>query len=177
MKTKKVNPNIQAEKAPKKEMPPVKTYHQEYHVDLFSWGKMPVTDEYLRKFAAEWVDRAQQDEDMLLLWEFATLKRVLPDKIEDWAKRCPELKQAREMVRKIVGERREKGALKKKLDAYSVFRNQHYYDAMDKASEEWRTELKSKQAQSGASTGPITVVMPKFKIDTKGNAVEDKDDE
>jgi len=162
MTVKKLNTNTEPKGKPKKEMPPIVTYYQEYHLDLFSMGKMPVTVEYLRKFATEWVERAEMDEDMVTLWDFPTKKRVTPDRVWDWMKRCPELSAAKEIVTSIVGDRREKGAIKKKYDASSVFRNQHHYCAMDKASEEWRSDLKSKQAQSGAATGPITVVMEKF---------------
>jgi len=158
------NNNTQVKEAAKKRE--IVPYRVEYFDNLFSNGKIPVSQDYLKKFAQEWIEVAREDEDMLVLAEFLDKKGVGDNIMEDWMKRCPELAEAKERVRRTIAIRREKGAMKKKLDSHSVFRSQHWYDPKDKAGEEWRATLRAKN-DNLSGTGNITVVMERF-----GNEVD-----
>lgn len=136
----------------------LKSYHQEYFVDLFSGAKIPVTNEYIKKCAAEWVGLVQEEE-ILLMSTYRLRKRVPRRVWERWLQRCPELKEAQELVRDMIAERREFGGLKLKYSAPLIMKVQHLYDPEWKESEVWRASLAPK---SESITQPIQVVLERF---------------
>jgi len=137
---------------------PMKTYHQEYFVDLFSGAKIPVTDEYLKKCATEWLQLVREEE--VLLMSTYRLRKAIPNQTWDtWIQRCPELQAARDLVRDMIAERRECGGLKNIYSAQWGLKQQHVYDKEWKESEEWRANLASKVANS---TQPIQVILENF---------------
>jgi hypothetical protein len=136
----------------------LKTYHQEYFVDLFSGAKIPVTDEYIKKCATEWLQLVR-DEEILVMSTYR-LRKAIPERVWDrWLQRCPELKAARELVRGMIAERRECGGLKFQYSAPLIMKVQHLYDQQWKESEEWRASIAPK---SESITQPIQVVLERF---------------
>ena len=161
MKQKSSNSIIAVNKQPKSGMDSketMKTYHQEYFVDLFSGAKIPVTDEYLKKCATEWLGLVQ-DEEILMMSTYRLRKRIPNQTWDTWIQRCPELKAARDLVRDMIAERRECGGLKFKYSAPLIMRMQHLYDQDWKESEVWRASLAPK---SESITQPIQVVLERF---------------
>ncbi len=130
----------------------VKTFEQEYFMDMFTLKMKPVSYDYKLKFALEWVNVAMADEDMLTLEEFYILKGIDPRTVERWLKTCPELQQAHDFVMCILGVRREKGGLNHKYDSAIVRTSMAIYSVRWKDIEEWRNAMKEKIAGSGSGT-------------------------
>jgi hypothetical protein len=161
MNQKTSNSIIAVNKAPRSDTKPketLKSYHQEYFIDLFSGAKIPVTNEYIKKCAAEWLQLVR-DEEILMMSTYRLRKAIPRPTWDKWLERCPELKEARDLVRDMIAERRECGGLKFKYSAPLIMKMQHLYDPEWKESEEWRAKLAPK-AENNAQ--PIQVVLERF---------------
>lgn len=157
MNQKTSNSIIAVNKAPKTKIE-LKTYHEEYFVDLFSGAKIPVTDEYISKCAAEWL-QVVREEEILLMTEYHVRKGIHPQTWSQWLNRSQELRDARDLVRCMIAIRRERGGLKNQYSAQWGLKQQHVYDKEWKESEEWRATLTPK-AENG--TQPIQVILERF---------------
>lgn len=161
MNQKTSNSIIAVNKEPKvdvNEEKPIKSYHEEYFVDLFSCAKIPVSDEYIQKCATEWLHMVR-DEEVLRMDSYMARKGIPNKTWERWIERSPELREAREMVRTLIAIRREEGGLKNKYSAQWGLKMQHFYDKDWKEGEEWRAKLVPKDT---ISTQPIQVILEKF---------------
>jgi len=157
MNQKTSNSIIAVNKAPKMKVP-IKSYHEEYYVDLFSGAKKPVSEEYISKCAAEWLQMVREEE-VLLMNEYHVRKGIHPATWDQWVNRSKELRDARDLVRCMIAIRRERGGLKNQYSAQWGLKQHHVYDPEWKESEEWRARLAPK---SESITQPIQVVLEKF---------------
>ena len=137
---------------------PLKSYHEEYYVDLFSGAKKPVSDEYLSKCAAEWLNMVREEE-VLLMTEYHVRKGIHPATWSNWMERSQELRDARDLVRCMIAIRRERGGLKNQYSAQWGLKQQYVYDPEWKESEEWRAKLAPKTENM---MQPIQVILETF---------------
>ncbi len=144
---------------PPKEQAPIKTYRQEMYTDMFTLRQTPISDDYLEKFALEWITVTLNDDDMLTLNDFYFKKGVNKGTVEGWIQRSPIVREAHDYVVNILGNRRERGSIKKQYDSTTILRSQHMYDKAWQASEEWRANLQAKISGAG---GNILVEMQAF---------------
>lgn len=145
-KTNKTN-TITKQKA-KTCQPPIRTFKQEYYLDLFSFKMHPVSNDYLIKFALEWVNWVCNNEDVLTVNEYFICKGVHARTVWNWKQRCAELKEAHAFVLQVLGTRREKGALTRKYDSNMVRLTMSLYDSKWKELEEWQAQLRTKETQA-----------------------------
>src|ERR1700677_1494254 len=111
----------------KPQKPVVMTMEEEYYMNMFTLKMTPISNDYLLKFALEWVDAVEADEEILTLLDFPAKKRVNEGTIHRWMKRCPELQESHDMVKTILASRRELGALNGNLDTGIVRQQQAWY--------------------------------------------------
>ena len=138
----------------------ISTFKKEMYLDLFTLRERPVSDDYLFKLALEWITVALNDETMLTLDDFLILKGLSRKTMMSWCRRCDVLMEAHNHVTMIIGNRREKGMLTKKLDSTGVLRSMHMYDDRWVKADEWRASLSTKILGAGNT---VTIVeMEKF---------------
>ena len=116
-------------------------------LNLHTLKMQPVSDEWLEIFAKELVDWTINDENALTMNGFYVKKGVPSRTVARWRKRSKLFNEAHEFAKMIIGCRRETGALTKKLDAGIVLRTMAMYDEEWKKLEEWRADLKIKEAE------------------------------
>ncbi len=155
----KVNTSTKRPEVAKK-ISTIKTFQQEYYTDMYTFQMKPIPEGYFVRIAEEWIDYVKNTPDVLLMSEYRIEKGISQDTFEDWVRKSPTLKEARDFVRGILALRREKGAIARKYDAGMICKVQHLYDIDWKQSEEWRASMKEKI--EGPSGSNITVVMERF---------------
>ncbi len=126
-----------------------KTVYQEYYLDMFTLRQTPVSNDYLLKFALEWVNWAITDDDALTLEGFYILKGVQQRTVDRWCDRCPELMEAHDYAMMVIGDRREKGAITRKYSEGMIKTTMCMYKIKWKELEEWRAHLSEKIANAG----------------------------
>ncbi len=119
----------------------------------------PVTDNYLRNLAINTVKLVEEDEDIITMTRVFNLAGVLKKQWYRWAERHEDVKNATIWIRQIIGDRRESGALKRKLDSATVLQMMPYYDEDWKAINEWRSRIKHENA---AANEAKVVVIERF---------------
>jgi len=138
---------------------PIKTVHEEYYLNMFTFKQTPISTDYLLHYALEWVNWALTDDDALTMEGFHIKKGVQSFTVSRWCQRSPELKQAHDHVMEIIGDRREKGAINRKYDSGMIRTTMPMYKAKWRELEEWRAQLSEKIASAG---GLKVVELEKF---------------
>lgn len=130
----------------------------EYH-DMFSFRLKPVSDAYIDSVAEELVKWALSDTDALVLQEFYIKKGMNSNDMKRWCGRNENLLHAHKFSLMILGVRREKGGLKKQLDAGMVSYTMAHYCDVWKFLAEWRSKMTKDEGQT---TGKLTIHMEDF---------------
>lgn len=112
----------------------------EYH-DMFSLRLKPVPDAFIDQVAENLVRWALTTEDALILKEFYVLQGMNSTDMKRWCERNENLKRAHQFALMVLGIKREKGALTRKLDAGMVASSMAHYCEDWKALAEWRSAL------------------------------------
>ena len=159
-KAKTSNTTKKSRNSTKVRLPPIKTFREETYTDMFTLREMPIHEDYIRQFALEWILHAKEDEDMLTMNDFLVKKGMNRSSIQEWLKRSEDMRKAYAFILMVIGNRRERGMLKKQLDSQGVVKSMHLYDELWKESETWRAHLAAKVA--GAGGGITLVEMEKF---------------
>lgn len=110
--------------------------------DIITGKERVVSDDWKNKLATELAEWCLQDE-ALKITQFLSFKKVPVDCFYRWIKTNEQLKQAHEFAMRVIGDRREIGALKKKLDGTIVSYTMPHYDKDWKDLVEWRAKLKN----------------------------------
>lgn len=137
----------------------VKTFEEEYYLDMFSFTTVPISSAYIEKFAKEWVDITASDENILTLEQFFGMKRISRATLQKWLIRSEALREAKELVLMILAIRREVGAITKKYDAAFIKWSHAAYDPAYKKIDEWRAKLGD---TNNVINGTRVVVVEKF---------------
>lgn len=139
---------------------PIKTYDEEMYQDMFTFVTTPISAEYLKKCAREWIDVTRDNEDILFIHEYRVHKEIPEKTWERWIDRSPELQNARTLVRDIIAMRREKGAIQNKYNGAVITKVQCVYSKEWKETEEWRASLSAKHEES--KVAPIQVILERY---------------
>lgn len=148
---------------------PTKIVTEDY--DMITFKRKPVSVEYLKELAREmleWVNNFK-DEDgdaPLKHSQFLGKKGIHKYTYYRWLEACPELKFAHDHTLMIIGDNRELGGIKRRLDPNMVTKSMPMYDESWKQLEEWRAKM-----GDGKNVGNITVRMEQF-----SDEEEEKDD-
>lgn len=139
--------------------PFAKSNFDEY-LDMFSLEKRVVNDNFITKLAIELVDWAINDETALKLSQFFLKKGIHFSDIDRWKKKNENLEKAHRFALMAIGNRRELGALNRKLAEGTINSSMPMYDPDWKELAEWRSRLTKKEQSSGHAN--YTIIMEKF---------------
>ena len=118
----------------------------------------PKPDKYLQELADRLVLWASDDEDAIVLTEFMGKNRIAPKVFYQWCNRYEPLLEALNFAKIMIGTRREKMGLQRKLDSAFVEKTMPLYNTEYKA---WRLELMQKVGENQKPT-EIKVIMQQF---------------
>jgi len=145
-----------------------KSTNKEYETyrNLFTLRQKPVSLAFIEKLALELIMWARDNEDALKITQFYRLKGINSNDMKRWEERSDKLRAAHEFALMVIGDRREIGALKNKLNAGIVMKTMSLYDQNWWDLELKRTELKIKAKEKPDSNTHFTIVMEDFSKDS-----------
>jgi hypothetical protein len=130
-----------------------------FYRNMYTYTQMPISKDIIEKLALEYVNFTLSNPKVLKPSEFYTHKGMLRQSFENLRGNHPVLEEAHEFVKMIIGDRRETGALEKRLDAGIVSFTMPLYDKDWKELNEWRSKLKDPDQ---ASNETKIVVLEKY---------------
>lgn len=123
------------------------------------WRQRPVSDKYLDDLAIRLRDWALYNEEAFKLSQFILEEGVWEGNFFKWLERNENLREAHKDALTAIGNRREIGALKKKLDSSLTTLTMPMYDPEWKKFIEWKSSLTQANKEEG---GTKIVVIEKF---------------
>lgn len=142
-----------------KSLTETKKWYDEYP-DVYAFKTTPVSEVLLDRLFQELLDWAESNEDALKITEFFLRKRIGSDTVARFRARDKKYDDAYNHALQLIGNRREIGALKRKLDSGIVAYTMAHYDPSWVKLAEWRAALKKES--EGQQGNNITVVMETF---------------
>lgn len=118
-------------------------YKFDHYKSLHTWHETPVNDAWKDNLAQELFLWARDDEDAYKMSQFYLNKGINNRDFSRWCDTHENLKIAKEAALVLIGNRREIGGLKKRLDTNIVMSSMAKYDTEWKELAEWRAQLKS----------------------------------
>jgi hypothetical protein len=119
----------------------------------------PYSENYVLGIVKIMTDQVLNDEDVLTFTTVLKKNLINWHTWDSWCKKYPFAKEAYTMMRVIIGERREVGGLKRKLDSGMVSYTMAAYDPNWKNLAEWRAKLKQ---EAETPTEAKVVIIEKF---------------
>jgi len=116
------------------------------------------TDKQCKDLGIELIEYVTHTPDCFSTEYFLNHIKMSSNKFYEWVAASPELKEALESARRIMFERREKGAILGKLNPNTVMPYLHMYSDSYKRAAEWRASLNKEKE----SEGPQVVVIERF---------------
>lgn len=136
-----------------------KEFNWNSYLSTLSLQMFPANDEFKERLALELVTWARENKNALFLDEFYDLKGIIPETVIFWSKRSEKLKEAVRTAKRIIGRRRELGAMNNELNAATVHYTMPHYSDIWREEQRIRAELKNKDIDQQR---PITVVIEDF---------------
>jgi uncharacterized protein YcaQ len=132
----------------KKEKRPttVATWWDEYK-DMFDLRMKPVNDAFLDRVAADMIEYFKKDATALCMDDFYDFKGFHDRDVQRWKQRSENLRDAADYCKRLLANRREKGALNKKLSESMVLYSMGIYSNQWKEHAEWKASLAQKNQQ------------------------------
>lgn len=144
--------------------------------DMFSGDMKPMSEKGIEKVADDLVVWARTNDDAFKLSQFYLERGISINTWKDWVDKFPKLKESQEMAKCFIGNRREIGAIKNKLNTSMVAYTMPFYDNEWKEETVRRASLKGEAAGDGKES--ITVVLnpiPNSEVVLQRNVKEDKE--
>jgi len=135
-------------------------YLDEYK-DLFTRKLTPVSVEFIELIIKQILHWAHNDKNALFLDQFWFSKGIPTMSFNAWRKKFPELDEACQEAKRLIGMRRETGAIKKKFDSGMIRSVQAMYRPEWKKVEKWRSELRQ-SVDEKTQQSTINWVLEKF---------------
>lgn len=132
------------------------------YLDTFTFKMKPISIPAIERLAMELSNWAINNEEAIKLSQFYLKKGINPADFFRWMEWCPELKLAHDLALTALGNRRELAGLTKKFDSGMVSFTMPFYDEQWRKNIEWRSHLKSKEAEQAGSNGPQIVVLERY---------------
>lgn len=140
----------------------------ESYRNCFDWDLYTVNERFIEKFFTDLVTEARDNEDMLTLGEFYLKKGVPNYTFQQWVKRFEFAATCATHAKSLIGIRREKGGLKKELDASLVLRSMALYDEEYKKLREWEAQLNKESHSDKQINVMIQQIEPSPLVANKG---------
>lgn len=115
----------------------------DYYTSLHTWHETPINDAWKDNLARELFVWASENEEAYKMSQFYLAKGINNRDFARWCETHENLKIAKEAALVLIGNRREIGGLKKKLDTNIVISSMAKYDPEWKELAEWRAGLKA----------------------------------
>jgi len=96
--------------------------------DCFTLKVKPITQAFIERFSTDLVNWAYNDQDALIISQFYLGKGISPQTFYRWVNKYELIKDANEIAKRCIGNRREIGALKKKYSESMILQRQCAYD-------------------------------------------------
>lgn len=137
---------------------PSKIWQDEY-LSLADMKMKPVSENTLNELASQLITWANEAEDVYSMSAFLRLKMLRWSTFYNWLEKSKKLQAAYEYALLVLGERRERGGLTRKLDSGMVSYTMAHYDPKWKKLAEWRAKLKQ---ENDPGTESKIVVIERF---------------
>ena len=135
-------------------------YYDQYR-DLFTFRMKPIPESFIERISQELVEWARTNPDALVLSDFFYDHGIGFRVATEWTKNHPILKEAYEDAKRLIGNRREKGAIKKIYEPGMIRTVMNLYHKEWEDLEIWRAELKQKQDEKTQQNN-ISWLMEKY---------------
>jgi hypothetical protein len=135
-------------------------FRYDEYSNMRTWKMTPISNATKDALAAELYDWALNDENAFKLSQFYTERGISYNDFSRWLTQHERLKQAHDAAKILIGNRREIGALKNKLNAGVVVPSMPKYDKDWKDLAEWRASMKAEAQSDGNNT--VKVVIENF---------------
>jgi len=122
--------------------------------------QFPAKYDWRLRFIYTLLEWAMKD-DSLEITDFAIEMKMRRQTIYEWANKYPDIKDALDHARLIIGSRRRKGAMTKKLDGIYAYRDMHMYDPEWHAINKYHSEMKTEESKQ-SHTFIINDVKPRI---------------
>jgi hypothetical protein len=122
---------------------PLTKWQSEYR-NCFDWTFQPVTERFIEAFFQDLVKSAADEEGVMSLQEFYLSKGVPSKTFNAWCNRFEQAADAIETAKELIALKREKLALKNKINAGVFLAMQPRYCPEYKALLEWKASLTAK---------------------------------
>lgn len=129
------------------------------YLNAITFRKIPVSEAFVQKMGTELVQWAMNDKKAYKLSQFFAEKGINRSTIHRWMDKHPDFKDAYEHAKEIIGNRREVGALERKLDATIVKATMHRYDPEWMEIDKYHSDLSKKVDDL---KGDIKVIMQQY---------------
>lgn len=106
----------------------------------------PSKHDWRQRFIYTLLEWARKD-DSLEITDFAIEMKMRRTTLYRWADEYPDLKDALDFARLMIGSRRRKGAMQKKLDGTYAYRDMHMYDPEWHAINKYHSDMKTEEAK------------------------------
>ena len=129
-------------------------------MDNDAYMQFPGKDDWRQRFMYTLLEWASK-EDSLEITDFALEMKMRRATIYDWASRYPDLKDALDFARLMIGSRRRKGALTRKFDKDVVFKDMNKYDPEWLEINKYHSDIK-KEEDKQSHTFIINDIKPRI---------------
>jgi hypothetical protein len=152
--------------SPKPGIPPTNAHSKwDEYLSTISFQMCPANDQFRDRLAIELVTWARENEDALILDDFYDMKGISHSDVYRWYENHDGLKQAFEVAKRLIGSRRERGALKGKYNATTIHMMMPHYSTAWRETEKWRSDLRKENEQQGnikvmIETYPSSPIVP-----------------
>lgn len=138
-------------------------HYRDAYAEFFTHRLIPVSEGFLNKIGMELIEYVEDpDIEILRIEWFFTKRRILPDLARDWASKYSDFGKIYNACKKIIGMRREDGALRHGWNASVAMATMPMFDDEYKALKEWEAKMKS---DADGNSGKVLVLMDSFKKD------------
>lgn len=139
----------------------------EEYQDFFTKRMQPVTESFLERIGCELIAYCEDPEiEYLRLDAFFIKKRICPETGKEWAKKYESFGRVYNACKKILGIRREDGAMRRGWNATVVMGTMGMFDDEYRSLKEWENKVKNDMLNSGTK---MVLVESYFKPEEKKN--------
>lgn len=129
--------------------------------DLLTGKQQPVPKSFLDQLAKELISWAINDKDAIILSQFFYERGIPHATFHSWLRTDSDFKNIYETAKRIIGNRRESGAITRKYEAGMIKASMSMYSDDWKELEDYRSEQRQKRDEKTASAN-IQWVLEKF---------------
>lgn len=131
------------------------------YLDIYSFRMKPANENFVRNLAVKLVEWAKTDDNAFKLSQFYLNEGITRRDFYNWIERFDFLKDAHDTALMFLGDRREVGAIKRKLDTQMISFAMPNYDPQWREMVTWRAKLKAEQ-QAEVSQAPKMIVLERY---------------